>query len=366
MGRVAVLTGGGTAGHIYPALALAEELADRGFDVYYAGTPTGVEARIVPDAGIEFRPFTASGFDRAKPTSLISGVARVIKSTKAAKKWFSEIHPDVVIGFGGYVSIPVARAAEQMGIPTIVHEQNSVMGMANKYIAKRACKVCLTYDEAAQALDAKSPCIVTGNPVRSQITAVDCEQGRAYLGIPSDARMLLVFGGSLGARHINEAVYTMKDELLARPDVYVVHITGPKELDAVTKALSLTDEEAKRYLVFGYQDRMPEVMSAADLIVSRAGATSLAEISAKGIPAILVPYPHATGDHQTTNARAYVACGAARMFADSDVDSDEFRECVLDLLDDADARARMREAALAQETVSAARALADVVAEAIS
>ena len=366
MGKVAVLSGGGTAGHIYPALALAEELQQRGFEVHYAGTPQGVEARIVPEAGIPFEAFEASGFNRTHPTTLVKGISKILKSTKAAKEWFSQIKPDVVVGFGGYVSIPVTRAAEQLGIPTVVHEQNSVMGMANQYIAKRAARVGLTYEEAAEALPADAPVVLTGNPVRRSIVDVTRQAGRAYLGIPEDARMLLVFGGSLGARHINEAIISLKEELLTRDDLYIVHVAGPKEFERASAALDLSPEEEKRYLLFDYQDHMPEVMAAADLIVSRAGATSLAEISAKGIPAVLVPYPHATGDHQTTNARAYVKSGAARMFPDDEVEGEAFKTCVLELIDDEEARARMRESAAALDSQNAAANLADVIEEVVA
>lgn len=361
-----VLTGGGTAGHINPALALADELKSRGCDVYFAGTPKGVESRLVPQAGVPFKAFEASGFDRSNPLSLLTGIGKITKSTRKAKEWFSEIRPDAVVGFGGYVSIPVARAAEKVGIPVIVHEQNSVMGMANKYLSKSAVAVCLTYGiEGMQFPDGKDVRI-TGNPVRSSVLSAERKQARDFLGIPQDARMLLVFGGSLGARHINQAVAAMKDDLLAHKDLYVMHITGPKELDAVEEMLDLTEEQKKRYQVLGYQDNMAEALSAADAVVSRAGATSLAEISALAIPAILVPFPYATADHQTTNAKSYVESGAAFMVADADVEKDAFKEQVLRLMDDAELRRSMHEHALGFETGRAAQKLADCVMEHIS
>lgn len=361
-----VLSGGGTAGHINPALALAETLEARGCDVRFAGTPQGVEARLVAEAGVPFTGFEASGFNRNHPLTLPKSIMKIQKSTGAAKKWFAEIRPDVVVGFGGYVCIPVARAAEQLAIPVVVHEQNSVMGMANKYLAKHAAAVCLTYEHAAASLDevAKRRVVVTGNPVRASVFAATRAEGRTMLGIPEDARMLLVTGGSLGARHLNQAVCVLKDKLLAYKDLYVVQVTGPKELDTVSEALSLTEEERKRWLLFGYQDRMGETMAAADAIVSRAGATSLAEISARAIPALLVPFPHATEDHQTMNARAYVDAGCAYMIADADVEHPEFERLVTLLVEDAEVRTKMSEAARAQKTRDAAAKLADVVMEA--
>ena len=222
---LAVLSGGGTAGHINPALALADELVSRGWDVRFAGTPGGVESRLVPAAGIPFTAFKASGFDRSHPASLAKGVAKIAASTGKAKKWFADIKPDVVVGFGGYVCIPVARAAEKTGVPVVLHEQNSVAGMANKYLARRADAVCVTYECSAESLGAAAPVTVTGNPVRRSVIEADRAAGRAMFDLAEDDCMLLVFGGSLGARHINEAVVALKDELLARPNLHIVHIT---------------------------------------------------------------------------------------------------------------------------------------------
>ncbi len=356
-----VLSGGGTAGHINPALALAESLIEQGHEVFYAGTPQGVEARLVKEANLPFTPFEAKGFNRNHPKTIFSAVRIIIKSTKLACAWFEEIKPDVVVAFGGYVCIPVGRAAKKMGVPLVVHEQNSVMGMANKYLAKTARAVALTYEVAGAPVADKKKLVVTGNPVRSSVLTSTREEGRSMLGIPEEASMLLVFGGSLGARHLNAAISSMKKDLLAIDNLYVVHITGPKELEAVEAVLALTEEEKKRYLVMGYQNRMGETMAACDMVVSRAGATSLAEISARCIPAILLPFPFATADHQTTNARSYVQAGAAWMMADDMVETPEFKELVLTFVDDEKARLKMSEAARGFETGNAASKLADVV-----
>jgi len=356
-----VLTGGGTAGHINPALALAEVLVERGVDVQFAGTPNGREADLVPAAGIPFTPFEASGFNRNHPTSIVRAVYLMEKGAVAAGHWFDEIKPDVVVGFGGYVSLAIGRAAEKRGIPVVIHEQNSVMGLANKNLAKRASAVCLTYEHAASALSDRSNVIVTGNPVRRAVFEATREQGRATFEVPDDAIMLLVTGGSLGARHLNQAVCAMKEDLLSIDDLYIVHVTGPKELETVQKALALTADEGGRWKVFGYTDQMGQAMAAADAVVSRAGASSLAEISARALPALLVPFPYATEDHQTTNARASVEAGCAFMVPDADVEGEDFKAQLLRLVQDPDLRASMREAARAQKTADAAAALADIV-----
>ena len=359
-----VLSGGGTAGHINPALALADVLRERGHEVLFAGTPGGIESRLVPAAGIPYKAFEAAGFNRNHPLTLPKAIMKIQRSTKLARKWFSEVHPDCVVGFGGYVCIPVARAAEQCGIPVVVHEQNSVMGMANKYLARRARAVCLTYDHAARALSDKSHVVLTGNPVRASVFAATRAEGRAAFGVPEDARMLLVTGGSLGARHLNAAIVQRKDMLLGYPDLHIVHVTGPKELDSVTEQLALTDEQAKRWRLMGYTDQMGLAMAAADAIVSRAGATSLAEISARHIPALLVPFPYATEDHQTMNARACVEAGAAFLVADADVEGAQFTDYLKTLVEDETARQRMSAAAAAAKTRDAAGLLADVVLKA--
>lgn len=360
-----VLSGGGTAGHINPALALAEVLTSRGHEVYFAGTPTGVEARLVTEAGIPFTAFEAKGFNRNHPATIFKALKLIMASTSKAKKWFEELRPDVVVCFGGYVCIPVGRAAKALGIPCVVHEQNSIMGMANKYLGKTAKCVALTYEVAGAPIADKSKIAVTGNPVRSSIFDSTRAEGRRMLGIPEDALMLLVFGGSLGARHLNTAIAAMKQDLLAIDNLYVVHITGPKELETVQQQLNLTEEEAQRYQVMGYQNRMGETMAACDLVVSRAGATSLAEISARCIPAILVPFPYATADHQTTNAKEYVAAGAANWMADAKVETPEFKQMVLDLINSPDARSEMTKAAAKFETGDAAGKLADCVEAAL-
>lgn len=361
---LAVLSGGGTVGHINPALALAEELIERGVVVRFAGTPTGREADLVPAAGIDFTPFEAAGFNRNHPTSIVRAVRLMEKGTAKAQRWFFSIKPDVVVGFGGYVSLSIGRAAEKMGIPVVIHEQNSVMGLANKNLARKASAVCLTYEHAAKAIRDTSKVVVTGNPVRKAVFKATREEGRAAFDVPDDARMLLVTGGSLGARHLNKAIVALKDELLMREDLYIVHVCGPKEFDAVNAQLVLEPDQAKRWRLFGYTNQMGLAMAACDAIVSRAGASSLAEISARAVPALLVPFPYATEDHQTMNARASVEAGCAEMIADDQVETKQFAELLFTLVDDADKRERMRQAALAQETANAAALLADIVLKA--
>ena len=356
-----VLSGGGTAGHVNPALALAEELQDRGHEVLYAGTPDRLEATLVPQAGIPFKAFESAGFDRSHPASLLRAIRLVMKSTAKAKAWFTEQKPDVVVCFGGYVCIPVGRAASALNIPLVLHEGNSIMGLANKYLAKKADVVAQAYEGACDGIVDPARLVWTGNPVRRQVLATTREEGRAYCQVPLDARFLVVFGGSLGAQHVNEAICAAKDMLLSRSDLHVRQITGSRDYDMVVSSLQLTDEQAQRWRVIDYEDSMGKVLAAADMVVSRAGSTSLAEISALGIPALLIPFPHARAGEQMQNARVYADRGAAIVFADEDIDSPQFLEALEHFVDDEQARARMHQAAASFEGANAAVYLADLV-----
>lgn len=361
---VIVVSGGGTAGHINPALALAEELTSRGCDVYFVGTPCGVEARLVPQEGIAFVPFEAKGFNRNHPLSLGKALLTIQKSTRLACKWFRDIKPAAVVGFGGYVCIPVGRAAQKLGIPVVVHEQNSVMGLANRYLSKRAGALCLTYGGAGQVVRNTARITVTGNPVRAKVLSATRAQGRLAFGVPDDAPLLLITGGSLGARHVNQALLARSSMLLSYDDLHIVHITGSSDFDATRRALSHISGDTSRWQVHRYTDQMGLALAAADIIVSRSGATTLAEISARTLPALLIPYPHATGDHQTKNAQEYTASGAACMVADSDLESDVFEDALRSLIEDEQLRTRMAACARTTNACDAAARVADVVMKA--
>lgn len=355
-----VISAGGTAGHINPALAVADELRQRGHEVLFVGTPNHIESKLACQAGFPFVGFEVSGFDKAHPLTLVSSGRKILKATKKAKAMFSERRPDAVLTFGAYVSIPVGRAAHEMGIPLIVHEQNSVVGMANSYLAKYADVMAVTYEESVSQLKSRNEPVVVGNPVRSSVENSNRARGRELVEVPQDATVLLVFGGSLGAQHLNRAIVNMKERILAQDGVYVVQSTGQADHDAVVEQLALSEEEGKRWKVFPYIDQMGDVLAASDLVVSRAGASSLAEIMTLGIPAVLVPYPHARGDHQTLNARSCVAAGAACLVADSEVEGQEFSDLVLDLLADAAKRDTMAAASKKLSGSDARRRLADL------
>ena len=356
-----VVSAGGTAGHINPALAVADELRGRGHDILFVGTPDHLEATLARDAGFEFAGFRVSGFDKAHPTTLVTSGVKILRAARTVQRLFGERRVDAAVTFGAYVCVPVGLAATRTGVPLVVHEQNSIPGMANVFLAQRADAVALAYDSCAQHLDPKSPPVVCGNPVRASFGGTDRATARRKLSIPMTATVLSVMGGSLGASHINRAVCKMKKRLLSTEDLVVIHSAGQGDFEATEAELALRDKQRERWRLFSYIDDIADVLAASDLVISRAGASSLAEIATLGVPSVLVPYPHARADHQTLNAHALADIGAACIVADSDLDTDGFPALVLDLLSDPARLVRMSRAARTLSGHDARTALADLV-----
>jgi UDP-N-acetylglucosamine--N-acetylmuramyl-(pentapeptide) pyrophosphoryl-undecaprenol N-acetylglucosamine transferase len=253
--------------------------------------------------------------------------------------------PDVVVGFGGYVSIPVGFAAVLRGVPLVLHEQNSVPGLANKVLSRWASAVGVTYGESAPLLARPARVEVTGNPVRPAVLTADRARGRQSLSLPAESTVMLVFGGSRGARHLNSAIVSLRSRLSEISDLNIIHIAGAAEAATVRAALDAAGGDMDgRWRVLEYVDDMGSALMASDLVVARAGATSIAEITALGLPAVLVPYPYATDDHQTKNAATMVAHGAAELVADAALDEERFGDIVVELLGDAQRRATMSDA----------------------
>lgn len=365
-GLEVAIAAGGTAGHINPALALAEELVARGHRVTFYGQSHKLEGKLVPEAGFDFAEIRVTGFDRERPWTLISALWRMRRAKGVLSKRFAELGaPQVAVGFGAYVEMPLLDWCASHGVPYVIHEQNSVPGLANKTCGRKAHAVCVSFPGALPAFEGhvgeNTVLTVTGNPVRQSVIQASREAGRSLFDVHDNETMLLVFGGSLGARHVNEAIVGLKDELLARDHVRVIQATGNDLFDEVQASLTLNASEVERWKIVPYIDRMGEALAAADLVVSRAGASSIAEIAALAVPAVLVPYPLATADHQTTNARLLSDNDAAVLVPDDQLDTPSFRTPLLRLLDDSEERERMRTASRALAQDQAAQLLADEV-----
>jgi UDP-N-acetylglucosamine--N-acetylmuramyl-(pentapeptide) pyrophosphoryl-undecaprenol N-acetylglucosamine transferase len=358
------MSGGGTAGHIYPALTVAEQFAAEHDDVVFVGTPDGIESRLVPEAGVRFLGLPASGYDRSRPWTFVTSSLQIAWSVGRAWLWLGRERPDVVVGFGGYVSIPVGLAAIVRGIPLALHEQNSVPGLANRFLSNWASVVCVTYGESVDHLAHPQRAVVTGNPVREDVLASSRARGRRRFGVHDSDVFLLVFGGSRGARHLNIAIVGLHQRLMSVDGVKVVLVAGRAEADMVRSTLDASGGWlSDRFSVVDYLDDIGDAICAADLVVARAGATTIAEVTALGAACMLVPYPYATDDHQTKNARAMVEHGAAILLADSELDDQRFGDELLLLLGDVERRASMAAASKSLGRPDAARQVAAVVAE---
>jgi UDP-N-acetylglucosamine--N-acetylmuramyl-(pentapeptide) pyrophosphoryl-undecaprenol N-acetylglucosamine transferase len=315
-----VVSGGGTGGHIYPALALIREIQKQNKDAQflYIGTSKGLESKIVPRENIDFNSIHITGFQRKLSFENIKTVLRFLKGVKDSKRMLKEFKPDIVIGTGGYVCGPVVYAASKLGIPTIIHEQNSVPGLTNKFLSRYVNKIAICFEEAKEYFPEKKT-VFTGNPRASEVIGKDGIRGRLAAGLSTTMPAVLIFGGSRGARPINEAVVKAFAELAEKP-YQVLYITGDVHFEEVKKEVELIGNP-KNVVIKPFIHNMPEVLAGIDLVVSRAGATTLAEITSLGIPSILVPSPYVTNNHQEKNARSLSDNGAAELLLEKDLNN---------------------------------------------
>lgn len=352
-----VLTGGGTGGHIYPALSVAGCLA--GHDLLYVGTAEGPEASVVPRAGLTFQSVPSRKLSRRPtPGNLVAvgvslwGVARAVGLLRA---W----RPDVVLGTGGYASAGVMFAAALLRIPSVVHEANVVPGRVNRLLAALCTRIAVTYEPSLKFFPA-GKAVVTGLPVRPELQNADPAWAIREYGLDPKVPTLVVSGGSGGARTLNEAVVAALPELSKRR-LQVVHQTGKTQIERVLEAAG--SQAGGWYRPVPYVDEMPSLLAAAALILCRAGSSTLAEVTALGLPAIAVPYPHAVADHQTSNAEALVQAGAGVLVRDAELDGRRLVAEVAALLDDEGRLNRMREASRALGRPDAAQRVADLLTE---
>jgi UDP-N-acetylglucosamine--N-acetylmuramyl-(pentapeptide) pyrophosphoryl-undecaprenol N-acetylglucosamine transferase len=321
-----LLAGGGTGGHLFPAVAVAQQLLSQepASEVLFVGTARGLEAKVLPQLGLPLEMIDISGLVGKQLLAKLVLVPKLLRSVRQSMQIIERFQPDVVIGVGGYASGPVALAAKQKGRPLLLHEQNAWPGLTNRLLGRWADKICVTFKETRSAFNDKHT-LVTGNPVRSELTRMMPPAE----GVPT----LLVFGGSRGARAINQAmlrVLPLLQEWQGR--LQIIHQTGSEDLETVQagyRALGWEDVEVSPFI-----DDMAAVYRRAHLVLCRAGATTIAELTCCGRPAILVPYPHAAGDHQSVNARALAKRGAALMLPQNDLTAENLARLLGNLLND--------------------------------
>lgn len=329
-----IFAGGGTGGHLFPAIAIAEELKklDPRAEILFVGTKDKIEAQVVPNKGFAFRPIWISGFHRGVSVDNILFPLKAGVALMQAKSIITEFKPSVVVGTGGYVSGPVLFAATLLKIPTIIQEQNSYPGFTTRLLARRVNEVHVTFEISKQYLKRKEGVYLSGNPTRSDLENVNITDAFNYFGFnqKEQRKTVLIFGGSLGAYTINKAVEKNLDEIMKK-EIRLIWQTGKVDYSHFEQ---LSKKYPKSVLwVQPFINRMDYAYAVSDLVVCRSGATTIAELTRLGKPAILVPYPRATANHQTDNAKVLTSFGAAVMLNDNEV-SDKFLHTVISLFDE--------------------------------
>lgn len=330
---------GGTGGHINPAIAVANEVKrlEPNTEILFVGTEGRMETQIVPKAGFSIKTLKMNGFSRSMSFSGIKQnfetVYLTLKASSDAKKIISEFGPDVVVGFGGYVTGPVLRTAAKMGIKTAIHEQNAFPGVANKALAKLVDKVMLTSAAAEKHMKCKNPPVVTGLPVRREIVKADREFARATLGLKNDDMLVLSMGGSLGADAINNAVVSMLTTLKNEKNICFLHSTGKygKWVGEKLTENGVSYGKGTNIEIREYIDNMDICLPACDLVISRAGASSISEIQLLGKPSILIPSPNVAENHQYHNAMTLAENDGAILIEEKNLDSEILAKTVQDL-----------------------------------
>jgi UDP-N-acetylglucosamine--N-acetylmuramyl-(pentapeptide) pyrophosphoryl-undecaprenol N-acetylglucosamine transferase len=367
--RAVFIAGGGTGGHVVPSLAVASALRDldAGLAVEFIGTAKGLESRLVPEAGWQLHTVAAVPLARRLSPALLRVPGVLLGATRQVRDLLRRRHAVAAVVFGGYVSVPLALAARRARIPLVVHEQNAVPGLANRLASRWAAAVAVTYPGQSFG---KGTVEVTGNPVRPgldpQQLAGHRDEGLELFGLEPDRRTLLVFGGSQGARRINTAVVESATRWSHPQRLQILHAAGRRDAAAVSadweRLRADTPAQAMPLVrCVEFIDRMELAYAVADAVVCRAGASTLAELTVLGLPSVLVPYPHATADHQTANARALQAAGGALCVPDSELDAARLVAEAEPLLLDDERRHRMAEAARTFGRPDAARRVAQLV-----
>ncbi|MBI5666138.1 MAG: undecaprenyldiphospho-muramoylpentapeptide beta-N-acetylglucosaminyltransferase [Nitrospirae bacterium] len=355
-----IITGGGTGGHLFPALALAKELRNTVADanVTFVGTTRGLEARVIPREGYDIRFIRSEGLVGKGLFKTVKSLMKVPISLQDSKIILREIKPDLVLGVGGYSSGPVVLRAKMMGIPTIIHEQNTVPGFANKILGGFVDIVAVTYHESMKYFP-PGKTYLTGNPIRAEILKGSRDRGYESFSLDRDRFTIFVFGGSLGASSINKAVAEALTYLEPLKDhIQFLHQTGERECDSV-KEIYRSREFRGTVIPFAYE--MADAYAVADLIISRAGATTLAELTACGKAAILVPYPYAAANHQEINARKLWDIGAAQMLLERDLNGKTLSDLVKHLLQEPDAIGEMERICKTLGSSDAARKVVELM-----
>ncbi len=359
-----IVAGGGTGGHLFPGIAVAEEFLSRdpANEVLFVGSERGIEARTIPRLGYRLELITAAGIRGKGSIAKLKGAAMLLYGYAESRKILRQVRPDLVLGVGGYASLPMVLAAKGMNVPRYIHEQNALPGMSNKVLSRVADKVFISLEESARFFP-KNSTLLTGNPLRKQILE-NLKTGRDNVPLPSDSGApgspfhLFVFGGSQGAHSLNVALPCAISQLdnTARLLLTITHQTGESDVSEVTAAYRAIGFEAD---VRPFIDDMAMEYHKADLIVCRAGATTIAEVTAMGKACLFVPFPHATDDHQRKNAESLLKQGACEMLLEQEMGGDRLARTIEGLIENRAELQRIGDHAAALARLDAAKVIVD-------
>lgn len=329
-----IMTGGGTGGHVYPAIAIADEIRKRYKDaaVLFVGAEDGMERKIVPENGYELEVIAVDGFNRKHLLKNFKVLKKLRKASSKSKEIIKSFRPDVVIGTGGYASAPVVKMAQKMNIPTYIHEQNAFPGVTNKMLESHADKVFLGFKAAEEHFRHKEKLITSGNPVRASFSEINKNEARRSLGFKPSDFVVLAFGGSQGAGKINKAMVKVIEAFNGVDNFKICLGTGKYYYDAILNELEEKDIVLKDNIsVSEYINDMDKYLAASDIVVSRSGALTVAEVTVCGKPAIFIPSPHVTGNHQYHNAMAVARCGGAVVLEEDQLEDEKLSSEILKL-----------------------------------
>lgn len=356
-----MLSGGGTGGHIYPALSIVKALRNRypEAEFAYIGTENGLEAQIVPKAGdLLFYTVEVQGFKRKLSLDNVRTMYKFLSSTRKAKQYIQEFQPDVVVGTGGYVSGPSVYAAHRLGIPTLIHEQNVVLGLTTRFLSRYVDSVAISFEGSRQYLTQAKQVVLTGNPRATEVSHADAAAGRASLGLASSDKPIVLFvGGSRGAQPLNRAVLELIPKLKETSQFHFVYVTGEVHYQEVMEQID--PQQYPNLTVKSFLYNMPDVLAATSLVVGRAGASTMAELTSLGIPSILVPSPYVTANHQEANARWMESEGAVVVLLEKECTGATMWDLIMEILNDQERHQMMSEAAKRLGKPEAAEVLVD-------
>lgn len=357
-----MLSGGGTGGHIYPALSIAKAFRQRNpeAEIGYIGTRDGLEAKIVAkEEGIQFFHVEIQGFRRKLSLDNLQTVAKFLRAVRHSKRYIREFQPEAVVGTGGYVSGPALYAAAQLGIPTLIVEPDVLPGLTTRFLSRYVDVVAISLSGSEKHLSKAKRIVHTGNPRGTEVIHAQAVQGRESLGIAGeDKPLVLIFGGSRGAKPLNDAVNEMVPRIREADHLHFVYVTGEVHYDEVTAKIE-SNGEIPNLTIRPFLYNMPDVLAATSLVVGRAGASTLAELTALGIPSILIPSPYVTNNHQEANGRWLEEQGAGRMILEKELTGEGLWNVIHEITDDSGRRRGMSEAARKLGRPDAAEVIVD-------